>query len=241
MDIKLTLTILIPSIISFIGGYLLFRLKSSLVRLQKRVSIQRLASSNDDFWGDISIQYNKQKINHLQSVHIEIFNNTGKDVDDFILTILSPDNSRILSSFATNTDTHVELEDSFLFQEQKEAKNWGYLDTTREYSVQVLNRRTELSISLLLESTDQNLDDNFIVSIEKKGVVIKPYKKPTSDLGFILTGFIVVILTAFFTYLAYPESLIPIAIVASVGSLHIWIGLIIYYTIMGWKHYEDED
>lgn len=243
MDTTQLLIIIIPSILSFLGGYLLFRLKGSLIQLQKKITVQRIASSyNDAFWGNIDILYNEQKIDHLHSITIELSNNERKDVDDLILSIVSPPETKILSSYAMNMDTRVELDNSTVFQQQVAIANWDYLNQNRQYQANVLNRGTQLTVNLLIESINDDLsNEEFVVSVEKKGIVIKPYKSETSDLGFILTGLIIALLTAFGTYLAYPEALIPIAIVAIVGSLNIWIGMVIYYTIKGWKHWDDDD
>jgi|GEM_PF-6239203 len=246
LELKQILLIGIPSLLSFLGGYFIYKLQNSIIKLHRRVNIQTLANSyKDDFWGDIQITHNKIPINHLHFIKADIINNTKKDIDNFKIQLTPGTTNKILSSHAMNMDTKVLLSETDEYQGQINSENWDYLNTHREYEAKVLNRKSLITINLLV-STESNQfnEDDLIVAIEKKGVKLAPYKTVTADqLGTwgILLGILVVIGTAFGCYMYYPEAKTPTIILGIVGSIDLFIGMVIYYAVVGWRHWSDDE
>uniref|UniRef100_UPI004048A42D hypothetical protein n=1 Tax=Roseivirga sp. TaxID=1964215 RepID=UPI004048A42D len=243
---KQVLIIGIPSIISFLSGYFIYKLNNTIINLQRRINIQALANSyKDDFWGDIQITHNKKPISHLHFIKVDIINNTNKDVDRFKIQLTPGTSNKILSSHAMNMDTKVLLSETDEYQNQVDSGNWDYLNTHREYEAKVLNRKSHITINLLVSTEDSQLyESDLIIAIEKKGVKLIPYKAVTpNQLGTwgILLGIIVVIGTAFGCYIFYPESKTPTIILGIVGSIDLFIGMVIYYAVIGWGHWSDDD
>ncbi|WP_422360563.1 hypothetical protein [Reichenbachiella sp.] len=240
------LTITLPAILGFLFSRLLDKVRSSSIQLQKRVSITTIAKSyKDDFWGDIQILHNNEAIDHLHMVTIELFNFSKKDVDDLTIQVAVGEQNKIVSSHAINTDTRVELTNSDAFNQLITQENWEFISSNREYQAKVLNRGTHLQFQLLIESTNEELNQNeIIIAIEKKGVKTISYKNISAELGgqwALVFGFLFTSLVALATYQFYPEEGIPILIVGIAGALNLLIGFVIYYSIIGWRHWNDED
>ena len=123
--------------------------------------------------------------------------------------------------------------------------NIEYVERNREYECRVLNRRTHVSFNLLIGSeAEEILEDEIMVAVEKKGTILVPYKKLSDEIGgrwATLIGALVVLIIGYITYLFYPDSKIPIIIVALAGALNLIIGLVTFYSIVGWRHWNDED
>ncbi len=246
VELKQALLIGIPAILSFLGGYFIYRLQNSIIKLHRQITIQTLANSYDnDFWGNIQVTHNETPISHLHFIKADIINSTNKDVDDFEIRLTAGTTNKILSSRAMNMDTKVLLTETEEYREQIESENWSYLDTHRAYEAQVLNRKSHITINLLVSSESSQLDeDELIFAIEKKGVKLVPNKAVTSDqLGIwgILLGMLVVIATAFGCYMYYPEAKTSTVILGIVGSIDLFIGMLIYYAVVGWRHWNDDE
>ena len=245
MNISTVLTIVIPPILTFVLGLLIARAKNSIIKLSKKIQIQAVANSyEDDFWGNIKVLHNEEVIDHLHLIQIEIINNTRKDVGDFVLRLASGDSNRIISSYGINNDTRVLLEETQDFVDQKEVKNWKYLNESREYDVPVLNRGTHLTISLLVDSKNEMVDDDEItVAIEKQGTRLVPYRTISSDLlgtwSFII-GALITVIAGLITYKFYPNSFTPIMVVTIVGALNLFLGVLTFYSVVGWRHANDD-
>lgn len=240
------LAITVPAILGFLLSHLLDRFRSSTIHLQKRVSIQTIARSyKDDFWGNIDISHNNERIDHLHMVAIELFNFSKKDVDNLNIQVAFGEGNKIVSSRSMNMDTRVELANTEAFETLIEQENWEFISSNREYECKVLNRTTNLRFELLIDSKDEELDeDEVIIAIEKKGVKVIPYKNINDEYSgqwAIYIGIAFTLLIAFGTYKIFPESGTPILIVGLAGALNLIIGLVTFYTLVGWRHWNDDN
>ena len=88
MDLYQILAILVPSLIGILGGYHIHRIKNKTIILRRRITFQTVANSfEDELWGTVKILHNEEEIEHLHLTTIEIFNNSGRDIDDLIINI----------------------------------------------------------------------------------------------------------------------------------------------------------
>ena len=244
MDLNQILAIL-ASLIGMLGGYHIHRIKNKTIKLRRRITFQTVANSfEDELWGTVKILHNEKEIEHLHLTTIEIFNNSGRDIDDLIINIRCISELRIISSRGINADTRILLNETGNFKKRVDSKDWEYLHTNREYKAKVLNRGTHFIIDLLIDSDKTDIfEEDLIVAIEKKGVKVLPYKNisdSTQGQWSLIIGIILVLISGFVTYILYPDSKVAIIIMTIVGALNIFFGLLIYYSLVGWGHYQDD-
>ena len=93
-----TVSLIITGLISVVIGVYLEKFKTRLTILKYRLFSHPLATSAQDaYWGDISVSYNGNRINHLSFITIDILNESNKDLSDVNIDIWVDSNSQILS------------------------------------------------------------------------------------------------------------------------------------------------
>lgn len=168
-------------------------------------------------------------------VEVVIINNGTKDTGSLPIKIAFRDSSDILVLEGKNDDTGLPL----TFSALEELPNTFLVDC------KVLNRKTSISLSILIDSQSGEFGSNDVfVAVEKTGVKLSPYKPIRDDIlskGILIIGALFSIIVGYVTYLFYQDSLIPIIIMVIAGSLSSIIALLFFVVVYGWSRTLDED
>ena len=217
-----------------------------MIKIKKRVLVSNLSlSETETYLGKIEIRHDDLPTTNLNAIEIQLINQSNKDLENFKIQ-LNIEPSKILSCVASNRDTQIVLSDSKYFKKKAKKKDKQYLDHNRLFDATVLNRNSVISIDVLVDSDKEEeiSKEEIFIGIEKKGVKLIPYRAVNNDrfgnwsygLGVLVTT-----LTGVVCYYFFPGSLVPIIIMGVVGALGMIIGAVIFYTIIGWNHWHDDD
>lgn len=247
--------------ISLVIGIYIEKFKSRVTYLKYRLFFNPLATSTQDsFWGNITVLYNGRRTNHLSFGTIEISNDSNSDLQDVNIDVWVDSNSKILGQ-----NGHYEQTGNAIFLEKKhedyiqsilhkieneeaiKSKNSNYMTptylqneinwvyTNRKFQLPIFNRKTSIKLNILTENL-QGFKPIITTSILHKSVkLIEQNDKSQEDrklgLGMVIWGLIFYILGLFILNKYFINVSTPLLIAGILGVLHLFIGLLIYKII----------
>ncbi|AZA56204.1 hypothetical protein [Chryseobacterium shandongense] len=256
-----TIALLITGLISVIIGLYLEKFKSRLVFLKYRIISNSLATTiQNEFWGNIEVQYRGRKTNHLSFVTIELVNDSNVDLENVNIDIWVDTESQILGNdgYYDNSGNSILLEQGYYSyytqiiqknQEDIENKSTApdhvtpqqlinetkWISTNKKFNLPVFNRHTSIRINLLIENFKGQVPAVNVSILHKSVKLITQRDKAEEDkrlgVNMIVWGLIIFILSCFFVQRFYLDATTPIIIIGITGVLQLFIGLIIYRLI----------
>lgn len=262
-----TVSLIITGLISVVIGVYLEKFKTRLTILKYRLFSHPLATSAQDaYWGDISVSYNGNRINHLSFITIDILNESNKDLSDVNIDIWVDSNSQILShsGFYLENGNAVLLEEAHynyiqqvLIRSDEDSKlrmqyaehvtpkqlqdelRWVF--TNRKFNLPILNRHTSVRLNILVENF-QGLIPEARVSILRESVKLVRQQDEADEnrklgVNMILWGVLIFVVGIGFLAYRYDEAQVPLLFAGILGVSYLLVGLVIYRVIRFVKNY----
>ena len=242
---------LIPAVLTGIVTVWIFKLKSSLVKLKKKTGVLHVMTSIDHpTFGEFQLFHNKKKISDVFLISIDIENTSNKDVDNLPINIVVPEDCIIISSESLNNDTQIPLKEHEEYNSIQQRDNPNWLERSMKFDCSVLNRKTSVTISVLVETLDKeitvdDINEEMSVSIEKIGVRLVNYDGITAESlgwGTVKFGMLFTIVSALIVLFFFPQQWVIVCIMGIVGLINFFVGVAIFASINGWNRtFGDDD
>jgi len=111
--IPATISLIITGLVSLIIGIYFEKFRNKLIFLKYRIFFQPLATtSQNSYWGDITVSHNGNIVNHLNFVTVKIQNDSNRDMENLNVDICVDNQSQILgvSGFYNESKNAIFLE-----------------------------------------------------------------------------------------------------------------------------------
>ena len=250
----------IASVITLLAYIILEKFKSRRSLFSFTKTFNPIGTSiNDNFFGNIKILYNDDRIvQHLNFVSLKIKNSSNSDFEDIVLKCWVDTNSNIFSANAFHDQylTFIELEKNYetnrkqrmaeidaynLTREPDQpeprqiTENYNYILKNISWNIPVWNRGDSVTFNFLIENT---LGEAPLLMhpIEKKSVKLIEGKSAEElntekGKGALLYGYLIYIVsvTIILSQSAIGKS--DVIVFGIIGGLYLWIGLFIYQIV----------
>jgi len=262
-----TFALVVTGLISVVIGVLLEKFKNRLILVKKRISYLPLATSTqNEYWGNIEVMYNGIETKHINFVTIYFNNSSNQDIEDINIEIWVDRNSRILGQSGNFVESGkaVFLEHNYFEsykniiqanrindQKKQQDKNHvtpiqlendlDWLFKNRKFNLPYFNRKTNVSLNLLIEN-DNGEQPVINIDILHKSVRLiddidkEEYNKKLGlhSLGY---GLLIYVISFIILLNIFPIAAKPLTIFLIIGALQLFIGFLIFYIIKTIKEY----
>ena len=256
--IPATISLIVTGLASVIIGIYFEKFRTKLTYLKYKLFFQPLATtSQNDYWGEITVQHEKRIVNHLAFVTVQIENDSNLDLEKLNVDIRVDSDSQFLgvSGFFNDTKNAVLLEDNHfayyrnVLERNMQDMNVGKVDpnhitppqlmneihfisTNKKFHLPVFNRHSSITLHLLIENF-KALKPDVIVSVLHKSTKLilesdEATERKRSNMWTLILG-IVIYCTGFSIFLRfYDGDIFPLVLFAILGLTYLFIGLYIY-------------
>jgi hypothetical protein len=189
---------------------------------------QRLGGTVEDpRFGSVKVSYNDNPVKTLFFSTVSLSNDSGRDLTDLALNIVSDPGSIVLVSHGKNQSSLNDLtytnDFATALTTAEKSKTWIGVANRRDYHIAVLNRGDDIQVSLLITNTQGN-QPFLTVGCDKPGVKLKYALKkeqfwgePRDESG--LLGLVVVLGFCWGIVILIPNKTLAVYVAAVLGGI----------------------